>query len=248
MKKNWLSTCVLSILICFSCSKDEEMNLGQGLKEIPIIYLESPANISFTPTVDVMKLSYQGRQLNRIVGGFTFIPTATGFSPIFTDQVYWDIRINGNRAILEKKNSDEAVTYSDKQELQYQGNKIVERKIFDKTNRALIYRYEYTGDLLKEEQLYQDDQFLSKRIFYYNSAGNLDSMLVSHGVYTHKSVEIFSDYDQKPNKIKGLMVLEELLPRALSKNNYLKKSIISIAESGERVLREERTWGSQLFK
>jgi len=248
MKKIWLSICILSILVCFSCSKDEEMNLGQGLKEIPMFYLESPTNISFIPTVEVMKLSYQGRQLNRIVGGFTFIPTTAGLSPIFTDQVYWDIRINGKQATLEKKSFDKAVTYSDKQELQYQGNKIVERKIFDKTNAPLTYRYEYIGDLLKEEQLYKDNQFLSKRTFYYNSAGNLDSLLVSHGIYTHRSVEIFSDYDQKPNKIKGLMVLEELLPRALSKNNYLKKSIISITESGERVLREERTWAAQLFK
>ncbi|ULT22207.1 hypothetical protein KUH03_22330 [Sphingobacterium sp. E70] len=129
-------------------------------------------------------------------------------------------RQSGN---IRKKSVDKSVTFSDKHELRYQGNKIVERKIFEKTNTPIIYTYEYNGDLLKEEQLYKDGQFLSRRTFYYNAVGNLDSLVVSHNTYTHKSVEIFTDYDKKPNKIKGIMVLEELLPRALSRNNYLKK-------------------------
>ena len=247
MKKNWLSVCTLSLLTCFSCSKDGEINLGQGLKEIPIFYLESPTNTSFIPTVNEMKLSYDGGQLTRVTGGFTFIPMVGGFRTLFTDQVYWDVAVNDNRVTLEKKSIDKSVTFSDKHELRYQGNKIVERKIFEKANTPMIYTYEYNGDLLKEEQIYKDSQFLSRKIFYYNTAGNLDSLVVSHNTYTHKSVEIFTDYDKKPNKIKGVMVLEELLPRALSQNNYLKKTIITISESGERVLKEERTWGAQLF-
>lgn len=247
MKKIWLSVCTLSLLTCFSCSKDGEINLGQGLKEIPIFYLESPTNASFVPTVDEMKLSYDGGQLTRITGGFTFMPMVDGFRMLFTDQVYWNVAVNGNQVTLEKKSVDKSVTFSDKHELRYQGNKIVERKIFEKTNAPIIYTYEYNGDLLKEEQLYKDGQFLSRRTFYYNAVGNLDSLVVSHNTYTHKSVEIFTDYDKKPNKIKGIMVLEELLPRALSRNNYLKRTIISISESGERTFGGERTWGAQLF-
>jgi len=172
-----------------------------------------------------MKLSYDGGQLTRITGGFTFIPMVGGFRTLFTDQVYWNVVVNDNRVTLEKKSIDKSVAFSDKHELRYQGNKIVERKIFEKANTPIIYTYEYNGDLLKEEQIYKDSQFLVQKsiLLYYNTAGNLDSLVVSHNTYNHKSVEIFTDYDKKPNKIKGVMVLEELLPRALSQNNYLKK-------------------------
>lgn len=244
MKKIYLFY-FLGIFLFVSCSKDEEMNLGQGIKEIPIYYLELP--IIPTPTVNEIKLSYKGRQLTSIIGGFAFMPSAGVPRTVFTDNVYWDVVVKGNRVTLEKKSFDKAITFSNRQELHYQGNKIVERKIFENTNTPIIHKYGYNDDLLKEEQMFRDSQFLSSRTFYYNTAGNLDSLVVSHGFYTHKSVEIFSDYDQKPNRIKGLMVLEELLPRALSQNNYLKKSVISIAESGERVLRQEQTWEPQLF-
>lgn len=163
MKKNWLSVCTLSLLTCFSCSKDGEINLGQGLKEIPVFYLESPTNASFIPAVNEMKLSYDGGQLTRITGGFTFIPMVGGFRTLFTDQVYWNVVVNDNRVTLEKKSIDKSVTFSDKHELRYQGNKIDERKIFEKANTPIIYKYEYNGDLLKEEQIYKDSQFLIQK-------------------------------------------------------------------------------------
>lgn len=247
MKKIWLLPCTIFLVLCFSCSKDQEMIFGLRPKEIPILYLQSSTAESFMSNVDEVKLSYRGKQLDRIIGGFLEIPTANGFVPFFTDKVYWDFRVNGNWMILEKKSFDKELIFSDRQELLFEGGKIVERKIFEKGIPTRVYSYEYTGDLLKREYSYVDEQLRSQKTFYFNSAKNLDSLVVNYPNSAFKSVQVFGDYDTKPNKIKGLTVLEEFLPRALSTNNYLKKTTIFVSETGERSMSEERKWDAQLF-
>jgi hypothetical protein len=101
--------------------------------------------------------------------------------------------------------------------------------------------------LLKGEYCYVDEQLRSQKTFYFNSAKNLDSLVVSYPNSAFKSVQIFSDYDTKPNKIKGFMVLEEFLPRALSTNNYRRKTTISVSVIGERSFFDEKSWDAKLF-
>ncbi len=247
MKKIWLLPCTIFLVLCFSCSKEGEMDFGQRPKEIPILYLQSSTAESFMSNVNEMKLSYRGKKLDRIVGGFLEIPTANGFVPFFTDKVYWDVRVDGNWMILQKKSFDKELIFSDRQELLFEGGKIVERKIFEEGSPTRVYSYQYTGDLLRGEYSYVDEQLKSQKIFYFNSAKNLDSLVVSYPNSAFKSVQIFSDYDTKPNKIKGFMVLEEFLPRALSTNNYLRETIIFVSETGERNLSGERKWDAKLF-
>ncbi|MCS4166485.1 hypothetical protein HS960_22700 [Sphingobacterium paramultivorum] len=223
------------------------MDLGQRPKEIPILYLQSSTAESFMSNVNEMKLSYRGKQLDRIIGGFLEIPTANGFVPFFTDKVYWDVRVNGNRMILEKKSFNKELIFSDRQELLFEGGKIVERKIFEEGTHTRVYSYQYIGDLLKGEYSYVDEQLRSQKTFYFNSAKNLDSLVVSYPNSAFKSVQIFRDYDTKPNKIKGFMVLEEFLPRALSTNNYRRKTTISVSVIGERSFFDEKSWDEKLF-
>ncbi len=247
MKKIWLLPCTIILVLCFSCSKEGEMDLGQRPKEIPILYLQSSTAESFMSNVNEMKLSYRGKQLDRIIGGFLEIPTANGFVPFFTDKVYWDVRVNGNRMILEKKSFNKELIFSDRQELLFEGGKIVERKIFEEGTHTRVYSYQYIGDLLKGEYSYVDEQLRSQKTFYFNSAKNLDSLVVSYPNSAFKSVQIFRDYDTKPNKIKGFMVLEEFLPRALSTNNYRRKTTISVSVIGERSFFDEKSWDEKLF-
>ncbi|WET71344.1 hypothetical protein [Sphingobacterium sp.] len=247
MKKIWLLPCTIILVLCFSCSKEGEMDLGQRPKEIPILYLQSSTAESFMSNVNEMKLSYRGKQLDRIIGGFLEIPTANGFVPFFTDKVYWDVRVNGNRMILEKKSFNKELIFSDRQELLFEGGKIVERKIFEEGTHTRVYSYQYIGDLLKGEYSYVDEQLRSQKTFYFNSAKNLDSLVVSYPNSAFKSVQIFRDYDTKPNKIKGFMVLEEFLPRALSTNNYRRKTTISVSVIGERSFFDEKSWDVKLF-
>ncbi|MNN39117.1 hypothetical protein D3C81_1531440 [compost metagenome] len=223
------------------------MDLGQRPKEIPILYLQSSTAESFMSNVNEMKLSYRGKQLDRIIGGFLEIPTANGFVPFFTDKVYWDVRVNGNRMILEKKSFNKELIFSDRQELLFEGGKIVERKIFEEDTPTRVYSYQYIGDWLKGEYCYVDEQLRSQKTFYFNSAKNLDSLVVSYPNSAFKSVQIFRDYDTKPNKIKGFMVLEEFLPRALSTNNYRRKTTISVSVIGERSFFDEKSWDAKLF-
>lgn len=247
MKKIWLLPYTIFIVLCFSCSKDEEMIFEQRPKEIPILYLQSSTAESFMSNVNEMKLSYRGKQLDRIIGGFLEIPTTNGFVPFFTDNVYWDARVNGNRMILEKKSFNKELIFSDRQELLFEGGKIVERKIFEEGTPTRVYSYQYIGGLLKGEYSYVDEQLRSQKTFYFNSVKNLDSLVVSYPNSAFKSVQIFSDYDTKPNKIKGFMVLEEFLPRALSTNNYRRKTTISVSVIGERSFFDEKSWDAKLF-
>ncbi|HAU55686.1 hypothetical protein [Sphingobacterium multivorum] len=126
MKKIWLLPCTIFLVLCFSFSKDEEGTFEQRPMQIPILYLESSTAELFMSNVNEMKLSYRGKQLDRIIGGFLEIPTTNGFAPFFTDKVYWDVRVNGNRMILEKKSFNKELIFSDRQKLLFEGGKIVE--------------------------------------------------------------------------------------------------------------------------
>lgn len=175
------------------------------------------------------------------------IPGSSGGRYHFTDIIYWDVIIIGDQVKLEKKSSSKEVTFDEKHELRYDKKLITERRIIRGDQPISIYKYEYENDLLKKEYKYLGDRLSSEKTFYFNEKKNLDSIVDESPYSAAKNIEIFTDYDKKTNKIKGIMVLEEFLPRALSRNNYLKKTIISISESGERTFGGERTWGAQLF-
>lgn len=55
MKKIWLLPCTIFLVLCFSCSKDGEMDFGQRPKEIPILYLQSSTAELFMSNVNEMK-------------------------------------------------------------------------------------------------------------------------------------------------------------------------------------------------
>jgi hypothetical protein len=190
---------------------------------------------------------YKGDQLSRITGGFLPIPTASGIYYDFTDIVYWDVNVIGNRVKLEKKSSDKGVLFDEKHELQYNYKHIAERRVKRGDQSVNIYKYEYENDLLKKEYRYLDDRLLLEKTFYFNAKQNLDSILYEYPYSDTKIIEIFTDYDQRPNKLKGFLVFEDFIPRALSVNNYLKMNRLSVDESGVRSPAAERKWEAKLF-
>ncbi|RKE49391.1 hypothetical protein DFQ12_3505 [Sphingobacterium detergens] len=249
MKKIWLFFFHGILFLCFSCSKDKELLSDQGLKEIPV-FLLSPdflSNYNFYPFDNKLKLAYKDRQLSRITGGFLPIPTATGLSYHFTDIIYWDINVIGDRVKLEKKSSDKGVSFDERHELRYHNKLITERRINRGDQSISIYKYEYENNLLKKEYCYLGDRLPLEKTFYFNASKNLDSIVYEYPYSASKIIEIFTNYDQKPNKLRGLLVLEEFLPRALSVNNYMEMNRLYVDEAGNRSPSGERRWDAKLF-
>ncbi|MDR0264026.1 MAG: hypothetical protein LBJ04_12460 [Sphingobacterium sp.] len=249
MKKIWLLPCTIFLVLCFSCSKNDKLLSNQGLKEVPV-FLLTPDILSeykFYPLENKLKLTYKDDQLARITGGFLPIPTVTELSYIFTDIIYWDVNIVGDQVKLEKKSSSSEILFNERHDLWYNNGRITERRIYRSDQPVSRYKYEYENDRLKKEYKYLDDRLSLERTFYFNAKQNLDSILYEYPYSADKVVEIFMDYDQKPNKLKNLLVFEDFIPRALSTNNYLKMSRLYIDDAGIRSPSVERKWDAQLF-
>lgn len=247
MKKIWLLPCTIFLVLCFSCSKEGEMDLGNKPKKIAIFYLNSYIERELISALSEMKLTYKGNKLTRITGDVMPLPLATGYKPYFTDEIYWDVNLSGNRAILKKKSTNAMMAFTETHELLYRNKLIVERTIVQKDVSTNFYSYEYEGNRLKKEYRYVDGKLYTDKTFYFNQKQNLDSIVSEFSYVTSKTVEIFSNYDTQENKVRGLTVLEDLMPRALSKNNYLKKTTVTIFENGQRTPPSEKKWDVSLF-
>jgi len=249
MKKIWLFFFSGILFLSFSCSKDEKLLPDQGLKEVPV-FLLSPdflSNYNFYPLDNKLKLAYKDHQLSRITGGFLPIPGASGTRNDFTDIIYWIISISGNQVKLEKKSSSKEVSFDEKHELRYHNKLITERRIIRSDQPISIYKYEYENNLLKKEYYYLGDQLPLEKTFYFNASKNLDSIVYKYPYSASKIIDIFTNYDQKPYKLRGLLVLEEFLPRALSVNNYMEMNRVYVDEEGGRSPSGDRRWDAKLF-
>ena len=197
-------------------------------------------------------------RLIKKVGGYADLNPATGYSKIFTNDIYTSLVYTNNKVTVENFTTSDVYTVA-KSSIYYtlnSSNLIEEKEI--PNSLVLKYRkllYKYTNGKLTEVVTtypnmvyYPEDEtdyvltFSEK--FYYDAHDNLTkteySELHNGKEEGEKIIRTFEDYDNSYNPFKRLQLLEEYFYRSLSKNNFRKYKETSYLYGS--VSTNESTW------
>lgn len=181
-------------------------------------------------------------------------------SEISIDSIYYDIKYGQNLVSIELKSTPRFYLEKYKKLIKFNKDKITE---IINLNDSLIF--EYKGDVLHEVTHLKNGPWKKHR-YYFNSAGNLDSIVTRPGslktnrehkpyyVYNIdnetskiRDIQVYSNYDNAENPLKELGIFDEVFIRSLSKNNYRKYQKFSVnffipLNKIDTVSRQEQTW------
>jgi len=184
----------------------------------------------------MVKIEYdhQNRPVKRI-GGLAALPASVGYTHMYSSTYTEEVTYGNNEISLFVKSTDPNY-FPDRLKTVFktENGKII-RKVEVNVN------YPNANDTLN--YYYIDDKIVRsnrKKIFpvsesryYYNSAGNIDSIVARPYTYddatqtwevdhvtNYRTVQTFKNYDHSFNPTKKLMLFEEIFNRSLSNNNY----------------------------
>lgn len=254
MKRIWF---LVSIVALMSCGEDDgPKTVNEPINRYYYGYMHYlPGIMPNTPKEkNLVTLEYENGRIVRRTGGIISSAPATGYMHSFSDAVYDTLVYSGDQLVIDKR-AKPFLNELFKRTIRYSGEKMVQRV----TERQLpIYTdttdffYDSSGKLIRSvtRGLYfplgGSSPYQLESNYYYNGDTNLDS-IVSLGsgsplVMAH-AVDVFTEYDQAANPLKGLMIFEEIFYRSLSENNYTSyKKKIYHPETGAVTVLAERTW------
>ncbi|GGE93853.1 hypothetical protein SAMN05443634_10645 [Chishuiella changwenlii] len=235
--------------LIFSCTDDDsnsnkENNLPTS---IHVKYLfENNFYIIVPGENNQLKLSYKDGKLNRFEGGGFADPYSANYTFIFNKLT--EFTYSSNNILRKSRNNLRNYEYPTQTNFIMNGNIVissVEDSINNESGIKKYQKYTYHNNQLAkiltynkypEKQTYEKEGI--ERLFYFNSVGNLDSIVkqnvvVDNDLNTYevssrlknKSVKILEDYDNSSNPFKQLFLLDEFFDRSLSKNNFTKVTI-----------------------
>ena len=259
---------LLPMLVLWSCQEEEI--------SIPV---EDNASFTAYPKgyfiqtregVDTIKFEYNSeKKVIKRVGEWLELSGSTGFGNIFSKKLESRINYSGNKAILERFSKMEGINFpKDIQTYSFDGNRINDI-IFTyqiRPNYTEKYVYTYENNQIKSIDLRVTDSHYtndlrSRRDFYFNNNGNLDSLVYREASYDfydesippyidyklkNRRVTTFSNYDGSQNPFQNLGIFTDLYYKSLSKNNFRKMETIKYDEDGEPTLGiSESSWDYQ---
>ncbi|WP_128414252.1 hypothetical protein [Chryseobacterium sp. Leaf394] len=228
---------VLCLIFAISCQTNDPeevqlLNNAPNFEAYQLRYMHYPSNILPGSTGEKVTIQYdnQNRPIKR-EGGLLALPASTGFGYTFSNNYYEEVVYGNNEISLTVKLSLPYSTDQLKTIYKTQNGKIVKKINIDPyVNDTIEYFY-------NNEKVVQS--FKKKKVpvsdtkYYYNSAGNIDSIVSRPYVFNAvsqtwqvdfsgkiRTVQLFKDYDNSPNPTKKLMLFEEIFNRSLSQNNY----------------------------
>ena len=179
---------------------------------------------------------------------------------ISIDSIYYDIKYGQNLVSIELKSTPRFYVKKYKKLIKFNQDKITE---IINLNDSLVF--EYKGDVLHEVTHLEKGPWKKHR-YYFNSSGNLDSIVTRYGslktnsenkpyyIYNRdnetskiRDIQVFSNYDNAENPLKELGIFDEVFIRSLSKNNYRKYQKFTggfsiISNKIDTISRQEQTW------
>jgi hypothetical protein len=242
----------LPLLLLFSCSEEEEIfPVESTFTAYPKGYF-----IETSDGLDTIKLEYQNNQVTKRIGEWIQVSGSTGYTDKFSKLFETQISYSGNQAVLKKISTLSGVDFpNDLQTYTFNGKQISEA-IFTYQNRPNYsekYVYNYENNKLKNIDLFVTDDYYkndlrSRRDFYFNTNGNLDSLVYRDAVQDYNEIEpsyidykskmrnvtVFTNYDQSQNPFQSLGIFTDLFYKSLSKNNFRKISTIGYDKDGNK--------------
>jgi hypothetical protein len=253
---------VIAVLILLSsCSGDNSIPSETVTEFSPQSYhfenMDYPVGMVTSSTLDnLVKIIYDGNnKIIRRVGGILYYSAGSGMTTGFTDVKYDDVEYVNNEIHITSKISLIGYTvpsFERKWILDNNNNRIVRKIIFQENvypqNDTINYSYNNLGKI--NETFKGDlDSFNEKSKFYYNSNGNLDSIVATkhyqNEPFSSKTKEVFSNFDNIANPIKKLIIFEETFNRAISNNNYSKYEKFIYDSSNNLISSEIKNWTLQ---
>lgn len=254
---------IISSLFIISCQTDdtlesEPQNNVQNFESYHYMYMHYPNNILLSNTNGIIRIEYdnQNRPIKRI-GGMAALPASTGFGYIFSGTYAEEITYENNDISLFVKSTDPNI-YPDRLKTVFktENGKII-RKIevnVNYPNANDTINYFYSNDRLVRS--FRKKIFpVSESKYYYNSAGNVDSIVARplnydavtqtwtvDNITNYRTVQTFSNYDSSLNPTKKLMLFEEIFNRSLSNNNYRSYESKSYDFNGSVLESSTRNW------
>ncbi|WP_299214649.1 hypothetical protein [uncultured Aquimarina sp.] len=244
---------VLFIFSLVNCSNDESLNPINNevvIDNYYFRYMQYPQGVLNNSQLDnLVNIIYdeQNRIIKR-VGGLLYISPTSGFDYTFSKEIFDSISQNSNRILIERKTTSlnyQIAKFKRTLFLNQQGkitSKIVETT-FPTTQDTIDYQYNSIGKIMKTTSRNQFNP--RESVFYYNSNGNLDSIVsleYNRNQLSKKTLEVFSNYDNSINLVKNLNIFEETFYRSLTENNYSEYEKKVFNSNNDLVSEEKKTW------
>ncbi len=228
-----LATSVLFV----ACSDSDDVQPRPQPKSISAAYLidkelHTPPNVVGGNS----KFEYSGDKVIKRIGGFIAIPAASGFSWLYTENIYDSVQyLNKNTIrIFTSDNFEELNVNPNEREITLEDGHMI-RKITAtdlKTGKdadTIFFYYDVQNRIERTEQHFEWSIFT--RTYTFDAAGNLTKI---SGVKKYRDGEVittteetFGGYDDKPNPLKGLCLWQDYFYRSLSNNNFTSYTYIS---------------------
>ncbi len=248
---------LLMLPLCFlACKKSGNITPAEsGVDSLHVQYLLSPVNLSFSgttvfPPAGPAKtyFTYISGKVARRDGGFIPVPVSTGWSYLYTLDVFDQVEYFKDSIVMRKADSrpDLAVD-EEKRKLFLTKGRLTTRIYYDprgsEWNDTMKLSYGANGKVSKTES-YGRSSFVVKT-FSYDAKGNLlkvlGSVYLRHtGEQYGSSTEIFEGYDGSDNPLKNLWQWDDTFYRSLSENNFTKYTSESLI--GGSTGRTSRSW------
>lgn len=221
-------------MLLAGCNADDHPSetAPDAIRQYYFDYMNYPNGI-LPQSDNLVKIDYDADfKIIKRTGSYSAFDPASGFSYIFTDQLFDELSYSGNEILIEQKTSSAFAIAKFERKLFLDGlNRIYKKAVyreFDFPSRDTTYYHYSTAGKLTESNKGAADQYHEVAKFYYNPINNLDSIVTRKYYQTNlqsKTVEVFSDYDAADNPLKNLVLFEETFYRSLSRTNFRKYEI-----------------------
>jgi len=238
--KNFYLLLLSAFMLVLSCRAEDDPVVTE---EQPLAQLKAdvfyPGAVPYDNSALFFKFEYNTKQqLTRKVGGFLPASGSTGGLKYFSDKIYTTFSYNGNQITAENKSSSADFTVQPEKRMYLldQNNRVVEKEV-PHTNFYLVAKqtFMYEGDRLIEimttyPNMSYDPNDPNDYIetwvekFTYDGGNNL---IKTENIQLHNGkpagiriVRTFGNYDTAKNVCKSLFLVEDLMYRSLSANNY----------------------------
>ncbi len=248
-----LTTMSLVILMfLFGCRNEElktdEIETSSYLKK----YMNYPSKVypSWSPSEntyvncnsdymsqDTISIDYKDNKISKRIGYLIQFSPNTGFLSVFTKDIYDTLIYTNNQlTILTKSKSQYISGVTAFKKVIYYENARISKTVQSYENKSdITVYYTYSNNLLTKKTGYNGTDLYFQSDFYYNTNGNLDSIISRKSKYNYNTdkieidfsskdriKEVFENYDNSKNQLKPFIVFDETFNRSLSENNYAK--------------------------
>lgn len=254
----------LPFILLWSCNNEDDV----------IITVENNAFTAypkgyFITTIDgydTIKLEYQNNKVTKRIGEWLAIGPYSGYDYKFSKSLETHVNYTDKTASLTKVSKLDWYQYpNDTYVYTFNNQQISEATLTYKAkpNYTEKYVYVYENNQIKHIDFLVTDHYYTndlknRRDFYFNTKGNLDSLVYREAEYNlydegippyidykkkERKVITFSNYDQSQNPFQNLGVFTDLYYKSLSKNNFRKTETREYDQDGKPTLNiSESSW------